>query len=253
MTCSVTQLKDFYACESGALVRSVLQGHIDKIWPDVRGYRVMGMGYAVPYLSGFLSKDPERVIAMMPGVQGAQYWPYDDRNVAFFSDEALLPVETSSIDRALLVHYLEGVNNPRDSVQELWRVLKPNGRALVIVPNRMGAWSRAQWSPFGSGCPFSYSQLEQLLCRKLFEPYGHFNALFVPPMSRWPFIMRKASFFERVGGAFCPFAGGVHIIEVNKRVFAGIDKTGGGSSVFAKTKELLGVKDVVLPQNYKTD
>ena len=250
MYCPVTKLMDFYESEIGVLVHDVLQKHIDQIWPDVRGYRVMGCGYALPYLRKFLNQNPERVIAMMPKGQGAQYWPGEGKNISFFCEEENFPIENASIDRALLVHHLEGSDDLRASVREVWRVLKANGRALVIVPNRLGAWSHAEWSPFGVGRPFTTNQLCDLLCKNLFEQCCYTSALFVPPIPDSPVIMRSARFIERMGGAVFPFVAGVHIIEVNKKVFASIDKKGGGSAVLAKTREMLGAKGVAVPQGY---
>lgn len=241
---------DFYDSEIGDLVRGVLQKHIDRIWPDVNGYRVMGCGYALPYLENIAKQNPERVIAMMPTGQGAQYWPIDEKNVSFFCDEESFPIENASIDRALLVHHLEGCNDLRASVREIWRVLKANGRLLVIVPNRLGAWAHAEWSPFGHGRPFTTMQVFDLLCKNLFEQSCHTSALFVPPIPDSPVMMRSAHLIERMGGVILPFVAGVHIIEVNKRVFAGIDKKGSGSAVMAKTKEILGAKGTAVPQGY---
>ncbi len=250
MYCPVTKLIDFYESEAGGLVQDVLQKHIDKIWPDLRGYRIMGCGYALPYLEGFKKHNPERIISMMPKGQGAQYWPEGGKNISFFCDEERFPIENASIDRVLLVHHLEGCNDLRASIREIWRVLKANGRALVIVPNRLGAWAHAEWSPFGYGRPFTNNQISDLLCNKLFEHCGHTGALFVPPVAKSPMLMRFAHLIERTGGALLPFVAGVHIYEVNKRVFAGIDQKGGGSSVLAKTKEIMGIKGAAVPQGF---
>ncbi len=248
---SVTQLIDFYDSEPGMLVRDLLQKQIADIWPDVHGFRVLGCGYALPYLDAFCKQEPERVIAMMPKNQGAQYWPSGGKNISFFCEEDAFPIENASIDRAILVHYLEGCDDLYASIREIWRVLKANGRALVIVPNRISVWARAEWSPFGHGQPFTLSQINHLLCNTMFEEHNYKKALFVPPVQCcFPLMMRSAHIIERVGQTVFPFICGVHIIEINKRVFAGIDKTGGGSTVLAKTKEIFGTKGVVLPRNY---
>jgi SAM-dependent methyltransferase len=244
------QLMDFYDSQIGELARDVLQKHISKIWPDVRGYRVMGCGYTLPYLESFLKQNPERIIAMMPKGQGARYWPTEGKNVSFFCEEDGFPLESASVDRVILVHHLEGCRDIRSSVKEIWRVLKANGRLLVIVPNRLGAWAQADWSPFGYGRPFTTNQINDLLCKNLFEPSCHKGALFVPPVPDSPVIMRSAHLIERMGGVILPFVAGVHIIEVNKRVFASVDNKGGGAAVLAKTKEILGSKGSAVPQGY---
>lgn len=250
MYCPVTRLMDFYSSEIGALVQEILQKEICNIWPDVRDYRVMGCGYAVPYLDEFAKQNPERVIAMMPKAQGGRYWPHTKKNLSFFCEEENIPIESSSIDRVLLVHYMEGCSDLNSDIREIWRVLKANGRVIVIVPNRLGAWTHAEWSPFGTGRPFTTNQLNDLFCSNVFEHCSYKGALFVPPITKSKFLMRFAHLIERMGGAVLPFAAGVHIIELNKRVFAGVDKKGSGAAVLAKTREILGGEGKAVPQSY---
>ena len=43
----------------------------------------------------------------------------------------------TSIDRVLMVHSLEFAESPRETLKELWRVLAPGGRLVIVVPNRI--------------------------------------------------------------------------------------------------------------------
>lgn len=250
MYCSVNDLKKFYESDIGGVVRETLQQHIAEIWPNVRGLRVMGCGYALPYLDAFNKQLPERVISMMPRGQGVQYWPGDKKNLTFCCEEYGFPIESASIDRAILTHHLEGANDISASIHEVWRVLKANGRALIIVPNRIGVWARAEWSPYGHGRPFTMTQLSNLLQHNSFEQVSHKGALFMPPIDGSSVILRSAKMFEKMGGTILPFVAGVHIVEVRKRAYASVDRTGGGSAVFAKTKALLGAKKKPAPQGF---
>ncbi len=250
MYISSSDIEKFYDSEIGVIVQNILQRHISDFWADARGLRVMGCGYATPYLDGF-SRDSERVIAMMPSRQGAHSWGLNDKNMVFLSDENAMPIESCSIDRILLIHHLESCDNLQESLREIWRVLKSNGRVLIIVPNRIGVWARSDWSPFGHGRPFTLSQLSTNLRDSQFIPEGHRGALFVPPTPDSPVLMKSANLIEKMGSTIFPFVAGVHMIEASKQVYATIDKTGGGLSVLAKTKEILagGVKPV--PQRFK--
>ncbi len=248
MYCSVNQLKEFYDSEIGGIVQSILIGHISGLWADVHGYRVMGCGYTLPYLQYFMDKSPERVFAMMSKEQGVAYWPKDKKNLVMTCEEDRFPIENASLDRVILVHYLESCNDLRSSIRDIWRVLKPNGRVLVIVPNRLGAWAHADWSPFGYGRPFTVSQLSLLLNDNLFSTENYESALFVPPIPDSPIIMRSANIIERFGSKILPFVAGVHIMEFSKKIYASIDKKGSGSAVFSKTKVLLGAKSKPVPQ-----
>ena len=38
-------------------------------------------------------------------------------------------------------------------LRECWRVLRDDGRLLVVVPNRLGSWALFDHTPFGQGRP----------------------------------------------------------------------------------------------------
>lgn len=245
---SVYDFKTFYNTPVGQTVRRVLLSRIHALWPDVHGLRVMGCGYAIPYLDEPFLNNVERVIAMMPATHGADFWGRNEgKNLVFLSDESAMPIENASIDRALLVHHLEGCEHLSQTLREIWRVLKPNGRLLVIVPNRTGLWSRAEWSPFGHGRPFTMSQLCFSLRDSLFVQERTMGALYVPPI-RLSMAMRSAGAIEYLGKSMIPLVSGVHIVEASKQLYAGVDKTGSGSAVLAKTRELFGGRPVAIPR-----
>lgn len=214
---SAYDLKGFYTSRAGKIVRQILRQTIRTRWPDVRGMRIMGCGYAIPYLDLFLP-EAERVFALMPGGQGAHVWPSEGANRVCLTDDAELPIETNSIDGILLIHSLEYAQHPQGCLEELWRVLKSSGRLLAILPNRAGLWSMAGGSPFGHGAPFSRTQTCAALRESLFgiENAGH--ALYVPPFS--PFLFNRSSLlFERVGPWLYPALAGLHVIEASKQIY----------------------------------
>lgn len=193
--------------------------HIRAWWASVAGLRVVGIGYSQPYLTPLL-EEAERCIAVNPARRGASHWPSDQKNLTVLAEETELPLETSSVDRILLVHSLEYAELFHSNLQEVWRVLKSNGRLLIIAPNRMGLWARSDWSPYGQGTPYSMNQLRWLLrdCQFTFERSR--SALYVPPL-RWGLIEQAAKGFERVLPYVMPGLGGVHMIEASKQLYAG--------------------------------
>lgn len=225
---SVYDFKAFYNGKTGRVVRRVLQDRIRELWPDVNGLSVMGTGYATPYLRVY-KDEAEHVFAMMPAGQGAHDWPHEGPNCVALSERAELPVETNSVDRILMVHDLEFSEFPKAALQEIWRVLKSNGRVIIVVPNRRGFWSRADWSPFGQGTPYSVTQLTYFLRDALFVHERTEEALFMPPVRRTSFL-KLAGFFERVGRNAFPIGAGIHIVEASKQVYATADR-GSGSKV----------------------
>ncbi|MCB1783462.1 MAG: methyltransferase domain-containing protein [Alphaproteobacteria bacterium] len=237
---SVYDLKTFYTSPAGLGVQRILQKHIESFWPDVKNLRIMGCGYALPYLQYFRDQQAERVFAMMPAGQGAHQWPEDAKNLVFLSDESAIPLENSSVDRIILIHDLECNEHLQSHLSEIWRILKANGRLLVIVPNRTGFWARADWSPFGHGSPFSLPQLCHSLRDNLFVQERTESALFLLPLPM-KIIMRSAIFWEHMGKIVWPFLGGVHIVEASKQIYAGVDRTP-GSKVPARLRGLIGAR-----------
>ena len=135
MQITVNDLKTFYSDLGGRIVRKIIRRHILDFWPECKGLRLMGLGYAGPYLKPYI-EEAERVFAVMPQSMSVHHWPIGERNLACLSNEAELPIETNSIDRIIVIHSLEFSDSIQETYNEIWRVLKSTGRLLVIVPNR---------------------------------------------------------------------------------------------------------------------
>lgn len=209
-------LLEFYARPLGAVVRRLLSRRIRARWRRVDGQTVMGLGFATPYLGTFRG-EALRLGALMPAPQGALVWPAGGRGLTVMVDEDRLPLPDNCVDRLMVVHGLEFANHISHYLRELWRVLAPEGRLLLIVPNRGGLWARTERSPFGHGRPYSRAQIERLLEEAMFTPLDFSWALHVPPIER-RLVLRSAIAFERMGQRFWPSAGGVLLVEAKKEL-----------------------------------
>jgi SAM-dependent methyltransferase len=218
MPSDVVDLRDFYLTGLGQVARRMIRRAIRRIWPDLRGMRLLGIGYATPFLS-VISAETERTVALMPASQGVLGWSPEGRNLVTLADEGELPFADYSIDRVLLVHGLETSEPAGPMMKEIWRVLAGGGRLLIVVPNRRGIWARLDRTPFGSGRPYTMSQLSHLLREELFTPVGTDAALFVPP-ARKRVILRSAPAWERAGKRWFPRFAGVVLIEATKQIYA---------------------------------
>jgi SAM-dependent methyltransferase len=217
MWCDVVDLRDFYQSPLGQMARQLIRVRLRAIWPDVRDQKLLGVGYATPYLRQF-HDEAERVIAIMPAQQGVLHWPPEGPNAVTLADETELPLPDVSMDRVLLVHGLECSEHLRDMLREIWRVMTSSGRLLIVVPNRRGIWSRTDRTPFGQGHPYSPSQLSRLLRDNNFTPIQASRALFIPPL-RWRALLRTAAAWERIGTRLFPTFAGVVIVEAGKQIY----------------------------------
>lgn len=211
-------LRDFYASSLGRVTRRVLRARIRETWPDVKGMRLLGLGYATPFLLPFRD-EAERVIAVMPAQQGVVHWPPEGAGLVALSDNSELPLPDVSIDRVLLVHALEGTEQLRPLMREIWRVMAEGGRLLAIVPNRRGIWAQLDRTPFGHGHPYTPSQLSHLLRENMFVPVRTTAALFVPP-SHSRMMLASAPAWEKLGSRCLATFAGVLMIEASKQIYA---------------------------------
>ncbi len=216
----VVDLKDFYSRPIGHMARRLITHRIRARVPVHKGLRIMGLGYAVPYLDPWRA-EAESVLGFMPAWQGVTHWPPGGPSATCLADETELPLEDSSIDLALVVHSLELTERRRAMLRELWRVMSPQGHCVFVVPNRKGMWARFDSTPFGHGRPFSRGQFTQLLRDSMFNPGGWAHALFVPPIER-AFVMRSAPAWERFGLMTGMMMSGVIIVDAQKQVFAAV-------------------------------
>lgn len=241
----VIDFNEFYATRLGHVSRRMISKAVRVQWPNVRGEAVVGLGYATPYLSPF-REEAERVVALMPAGQGVLPWPRNGRRLVAIAEEPALPLSDSSIDRVLLIHALEFSEQVRSMMAEVWRVLRPQGRLLVVAPNRRGLWARVESTPFGHGHPFSGSQLSRLLRDNGFVSLHTQTALYVPP-SQSRMILRSAGVWQTLGRNLGRPFSGVVLVEAAKEVY-GVRPI----RHRARKRVLVPVPDVALPAGVRS-
>jgi len=209
---------DFYGTPRGAVAARLLRDRLELLWPDLRGQSVLGIGFTAPYLR--LWRDQAtRSIAVTPAQMGATRWPVGEPSLSCTADEDALPFPDLMFDRVLLVHGLEAAESARRMLRETWRVLKDDGRLLVVAPNRSGMWAYRESTPFGHGQPYSFGQVGRLLAASLYRVERRDTALYLPP-SRQRLVLRSAALFERTGRRWLPGLAGVTMTEAVKDIYA---------------------------------
>lgn len=210
-------LSAFYASAVGQVARRAIQRRLREFWPDVRGMRLLGYGFAIPYLRSFVG-EAETAAALLPEQLGAVAWPAGACLSALAQEDAF-PLPDSMFDRILVVHGLESAESLRPLLRQLWRVLTPSGKLLAVTPNRRSLWAQVEHSPFAYGRPFSRAQLETTLRDTMFAAERWDSALFMPPLRSRRFVGRGVS-WERIGRRLWPAFAGVHIVEATKSMYA---------------------------------
>ncbi len=216
MRADLREVTDFYATRGGRIAARLLRRRLGQMWPDAAGLRVLGLGHAQPFLSLWENQARtcvagERARTDIHLLASASCIVHDSR----------LPFADLSFDRMLLSHALEtAVNAPR-LLREVWRVLRDDGRLLLMLPNRRGLWAHLENTPFGQGAPSSRRQVERLLAESLFRIERTDGALWLPPGDLRP-LLRMGNLVERAGARVAPHFPGVLLIEAVKDVYAAV-------------------------------
>ncbi len=217
MQLDARELLAFYDTPMGQVARRMILRRVRHLWPQIERRRVLGYGFATPYLRAFQT-EAERVVSVMPAQQGVAGWPEGRRLVALAEEDAL-PFPDAMFDRILVVHGLEGADSVRPLMRQLWRVLAPEGRILIVAPNRTSLWAQMERSPFAHGRPFHRGELDRLLRAAMFEPLRWDSALYGPPLNGRK-LVRTGMGWERLGARLWPRLGGVHLVEATKSLYA---------------------------------
>lgn len=220
MHLDIVELRAFYHTPLGQAAERSIAAALQAVWQPLSSERLVGLGHTGRFLDRF-APDAERTILLRPARQGAVRWPHGKPSATALVFEEELPLADSSVDRVLMVHCLEHVEDAAETLGELWRVLAPGGRLIIVVPNRRGVWARLDHTPFGAGRPYSNGQLARLLRANRFMPTASGTALgFFPMKGRW--LQRSAPGIERLTRRFMPAVAGAIVMEATKQIYQGL-------------------------------
>jgi SAM-dependent methyltransferase len=217
---------EFYGTPRGEIAARLVGERLAAIWPpppsgEHSNLSYLGVGHAAPYLDIWRA-GAARCVSVAPiGPFGPGRWPVSGVRSCCAASEDALPFPDLSFDRVLLVHGLEVADNARGLLREIWRVLKDDGRLLVVVPNRVSVWAQLESTPFGQGQPYSAGQIGRLLAGSMFRVERRDSALYVPPVNL-RLVLRGAHYWEVLGRKLMPRLPGVTISEAVKECYAAI-------------------------------
>lgn len=214
---NVADLEEFYRSTLGRAVQSMIGRRLDALWPDLAGRDVLSLGYGLPFLS--TAANVRRLGHAMPARQGVEQWPAQGGVKSLLVDDEALPFAENTFDRVLVMHGLEEARAPERLLLEVHRILAPQGRVMLVVPNRAGLWAHLDASPFGHGRSFSRGQVRRLMRQCGLQTSAWARALYAPP-TRFMTSMASVTAWEQAGERLWPAFGGVIMVEANKQVLA---------------------------------
>ncbi len=223
MSCDVLELAEFYASPKGPAVSEALARPVAQMWPDLKGQRVMGLGFAQPLMNELCALgQPRTITAMMPERMGVMHWvnpcPSPRKgNAASLVQPGHLPLRDAMMDKVIILHGLEHSAHHTGFLREVWRVLAPGGTIILVVPNRRSLWAQLEGTPFGHGTPYTRAQLANRLRAAMFTPLDWRMALAVPPI-KGVFGAAWARPIDAMGIKLWPRFAGVHVVLAQKQM-----------------------------------
>ena len=218
MDINASDIYSFYNSRLGTIVKRNIRHQLNTHLNSVNDSVICGYGYTNPFLS-FLSKQNKnlQISSMQPEfLDGNVNEKYDFEHQIIH--EYFLPLDPSSVDVVISTHLLEFVDKPQSSIEEIWRILKPNGLFLSIIPRRSGIWTRYDNNPFGFGRSYSNKQFKSLIQDFLVLDYRK-TFLHFPPWSHY-LNYKSHRTIEKIGKLFFPYMGGLMICVCKKIVYA---------------------------------
>ena len=203
-------LADWLATPLGAYTLAREQAWLDTVTPDIFGYHAVQLG-----LPEFDLLHESRMTHRMVA---APAWSAKTTVAAQFHE---LPFDAQSVDLCLLPHTLEFADNPHEILREVDRIMRPEGRIIIIGFNPWSLFgAKRLWSSKSvpwNGQFVSLVRMKDWLQLLGFEPSNGHLSCYIPPFEneKW---QRRWQFMEATGDRWWGVVGGVYMLEAVKRV-----------------------------------
>ncbi len=212
------EYEKFYQTNLGKNIKYLISSQLKKYIYLYDGDRVGCFGFSHNYLDNVKSERIEIFNCFSEKI-GTKKNFENNRSVNILLEEDKLPIEDLFLNHILSIHYLENSNNLKKTLREFWRVLSPEGKAYLILPNKKSSWSHSSKSPFASGFGFSKKQISRFLEDNFFEIQFIERLVYFPPWD-YKLILNNKFFFEKMGSYFWRLLNGVYLCVIKKRIYA---------------------------------
>jgi SAM-dependent methyltransferase len=133
-----------------------------------------------------------------------------------------LPIASGSIDLVMVPHILEYIDNPRQTLAEACRIVKPQGHIIIFGFNPISLWGlkklyTKQTTPPWSGNFLAAAQVTQWLNLADFELVEHKTFFFRPPVNSVR-LHHRLRFMEWLGRKIGAPLGGIYILIAQAKV-----------------------------------
>ena len=195
----------WFATGFGRLVAAQEQRYCDRLAADSFGFFGVQLGMPARRL---MRRSPVLRIVRIGAEKGCD----------IAAEWSALPLADESADVVLLAHALESAPEPRAVLREAVRVLRPEGRLVIIGFNPwslLGAFAKPARAPWRKNW-LSLARVKDWLTLLQITVVRGMFAVFLPPLAESK-NRRRFAFMERAGRRWWPLAGGVYFLLGIKR------------------------------------
>ena len=233
---AIISLADWLRTPAGRYLLAWEQQHLDRAVVDVFGFHALQLG--LPELAALqANRMPHRWLASdsiaAPRVDAADDPPPASAAIALHCDFDALPFDSQSLDLVVLPHTLELARDPHLALHEVERVLRPEGRVVIVGFNPASLWALRQRMGhmrrrlgFGVRSPLflpsegefiGYRRLRDWLRLLSFEVEAGRFGCYRPPVAsdKW---LARFEWTERAGDRWWPVFGALYSLTAVKRV-----------------------------------
>jgi SAM-dependent methyltransferase len=260
---AIIDLAQWLRTPAGRYLLAWEQTHLDRAVVDLFGFHAVQLG--LPELDALrANRMPHRWVCgdgvVRPTISN-EGLPGLPATVALHADFDALPIDSQSLDLVVLPHALELARDPHLALREVERVLRPEGRVVILGFNPASLWGlrqrlgrmrrglgfgrrRALFLPSG-GEFIGYRRLRDWLRLLSFEVEAGRFGCYKPPFTsdRW---LSRFEWAEHWGDRWWPVFGAVYALTAVKRV-RGMRLVGLVRKERAKTK----AAPAVVAQNHR--
>lgn len=148
----------FYGRKSVDFQFKTIYNDVKKVLPNLRG-SVLDVGCGDSPYRFLLNEDYVKYYGI--DIEGAKHFDYNNNGVTFFNGEEI-PFDDNKFDAIICTEVLEHVENYQKLINEMYRVLRPNGTAIITIP----------WSARYHYIPYDFFRYTPSSLKKMFSEFG---------------------------------------------------------------------------------
>lgn len=209
-------LQDFFGTSAGMLLRRWEAAQMDALLADCAGDSALQLG--APYGSLLRNAPHESRIL---GVRAHPETASNCAKVCLAYEN--LPFREAEFDLIVCVHALEWTENPAQFFSEVFRVLAPEGRLVVLSINPWGPWwLRKKEKLFEHSPQFHFSPLTVSQVKTHCQKYGIVDrgrfGVYCPSLSDNPQKLARWGWCEKAGDRWWPALANAYMLSAIKKV-----------------------------------